>query len=712
MARRVGRLPNPLIRILKKRAYQSLLLGLLSFVFATALTSLHALDWLDYRLGDWRLRRMAAPQATTAQVVTIIVDQTSLSEAQDIFGIVWPWPRQIYAYILSFCQRANAKAVAFDILYTEDSVHGVEDDQLFAAALGKKPPTVLALPLGRQIGTATQWPEGTPTPGITPILPPRLLSAWQQQTGAFPVPELSAAARILGNVATTPDRDALFRRIEPFAVFDNQIVPALGLATYFAAKPQASVTYRQGRLMIGDRKIPLSADGRVRLRFRGPTQTHRAFNATALLQSELQIAEGLVPSIDPAQLEGAYVLVGLTAPGLLDLKPTPMGRTYPGVEVHATLLDNFLANDFYAEASPLLVGLMTLILALAAAGAVRNIQRASASMIAFPLFLALPIGLAFWLDVQNIWLPVAQSMTASTVAIIAALTTNYAIEGREKRFIKGAFRQYLSPVVIERLVANPDALKLGGEEKTLSIFFSDVQGFTSISENLSPTQLTALLNEYLTAMTDIILNSGGTIDKYEGDAIIAFWNAPLDLPDHACRAVQAAMDCQAKLAEMRPDLQARYGKELFVRIGINTGPVVVGNMGSTQRFDYTFLGDAGNLAARLEGINKQFGTYVLISENTRQLLSETLPVREIARVRVVGKATPVTIYEPIPPKTDTTAFDRARELFSQAAFKDAAAAFEELAAADPVAATYRQRCHVLLQKPPASWDGVINLTEK
>ena len=691
---------------------QSIIIAVLASALAILLAHFQRLDGLDHRVGDWRIRQLARPGMATSQVVTIIVDQTSLTEAQDLFGITWPWPREIYSYLLSFCRRANVKALAFDIVYTESSSYGEEDDRTFAAALADAPPALLALPVGRQMGTATTWPQDIPALASITNLPPQIYNIWHQQTAAFPVPALGTAAQLLGNVVVSPDTDAVFRQVEPFAIFDDHLVPGLGLGTYLASDPKQSITYARGTIVAGDTTIPLSPDGRVRLRYRGPSQTHRAFNATAILQSELQIAEGSPPLIDPATLENTYVLVGLTAPGLMDLKPTPMGRTYPGVEVHATALDNLLSGDFYRDAPPLSIALFTFILSLGAALAVRKTQRVTFSALSLPLFIGIPIGLAYILDPANIWLPVGQPMTAATLAVLAAILLNYATEGRQKRFIKGAFKQYLSPDVIEKLLQNPDGLALGGEEKELSILFSDVQGFTSISEHLTPTQLTALLNEYLTAMTDIILAAGGTIDKYEGDAIIAFWNAPLQQPDHATLAVKAALDCQRKLAEMRPDLKTRYGKEIFARIGINTGTVVVGNMGSNQRFDYTFLGDAGNLAARLEGINKQFGTFLLISEHTRKFLPSEIPLREIARVRVVGKATPVTIYEPLPQPTQTDAFDAARQCLQHGDFQQAAQRFDQIAAGDQAAASYSARCKAYLQQPPEAWDGTINLTEK
>ena len=314
-------------------------------------------------------------------------------------------------------------------------------------------------------------------------------------------------------------------------------------------------------------------------------------------------------------------------------------------------------------------------------------------------------------------------------ALVGAVLVNYATEGKQKRFIRGAFKQYLSEDVIEQLTRHPERLTLGGEQRTLSIFFSDLQGFTSISEGLNPQELTALLNNYLTAMTDIIQAEGGTVDKYEGDAIIAFWNAPLAQEDHAMRAVRAGLRCQEKLAEMRPALRDRIGKDLFMRIGLHTGPVVVGNMGSHNRFNYTILGDAANLASRLEGINKQFGTYTMISETMRAAISSEFAVREISRVAVVGRKTAVRVFEPMY-QEEFAARQHDLDLFAQGLaayyagrFKEALKHFEPLETKDPPAAAYVRKCRDLLTqsafvgalragKPLAAWDGVWVMTEK
>jgi adenylate cyclase len=316
------------------------------------------------------------------------------------------------------------------------------------------------------------------------------------------------------------------------------------------------------------------------------------------------------------------------------------------------------------------------------------------------------------------WLHLVSLEFGVVLSLVGSSLVSYSTEGKQRRFIKGAFRQYLSPTVIEQIIAHPERLKLGGELRELSIFFSDLQGFTTISEKLKPEDLTSLLNEYLSAMTDIIQEEGGTIDKFEGDAIIAFWNAPLEVPDHAVRTVRAALRCQEKLAEMRPSLKERYG-ELLMRIGMNSGKAVVGNMGSRTRFDYTMLGDAVNLAARLEGTNKQFRTYTMVSATTRELMGDAFPVRELSRIAVVGRKEPVIVYEPMTAaqyearKQVLAVFDRGLHLFYEGRFAEAIPVFEGIAANDPPAAAYVAKCRAEAEKSHAGpWTGVWTMTEK
>jgi len=356
-----------------------------------------------------------------------------------------------------------------------------------------------------------------------------------------------------------------------------------------------------------------------------------------------------------------------------------------------------------------------------AAGALIRLSRAvQASVAVFALAIVLPVAMAWFATPLGFWVPVAMPFFAVLVSLIACFIVNYAGEGRQKRFIKDAFSQYLSPVVIERLVQNPDQLILGGEKRCLSILFSDIRGFTSISEHLDPVALTGLLNDYLSEVTDIIYRFGGTIDKYEGDAVIAFWNAPLDLSDHASKAVQAALQYQKTLADIRPRLAETAGRDIYARIGLNSGDVVIGNMGSRQRFNYTFLGDAGNLASRLEGINKQFGTFIMVSENTKRLAGDDpgIVYRELSKVTVVGKKEPVTVYEPMYREDRESragvldAFDRGLRLYYSGDFRKAYGTLEPICDRDAPAKSYCARLQALLEEKPAEWTGVWDITEK
>jgi adenylate cyclase len=313
-------------------------------------------------------------------------------------------------------------------------------------------------------------------------------------------------------------------------------------------------------------------------------------------------------------------------------------------------------------------------------------------------------------------LPVVVQTAAVLGALISAVVVNYATEGRQKAFIKQAFKFYLSPGVIEQILVNPAQLRLGGERRALTLFFSDIEKFSSFSERLDPPTLTGLLNDFMSDMTDIILEEGGTLDKYIGDAIVAFWNAPLAQEDHAVRALRAAIRCQRKLAERRPEFQERTGALVKMRIGLNTGDVVVGNMGSRQRFNYTVLGDAANLASRLEGANKAFGTYAMASETTWTLSGGLFVGRELGLVRVVGRQTPVKVFEPVglpgePRPAFHADFEKAISLCRRSEWSPALELFQRWPD-DPVSVAYAEKCRGLAAQTAASWDGVWSLTEK
>jgi len=702
-----------------KKCCTGLGLGLIACVVAFLLWQQGALAGFEHATWQWRVAHFARPTPATSQLRIIALDQKSLDWGRKENGLSWPWPRQAYATVLAFCKRARVKAVAFDVLFSEPSLYGIADDQALGQAMQENGPVVLSYTLASP-GEAAAAGESRP-----PVLTISGLAQWLAKSRApvlpqavtMPVPELANTAAMLANISNRPDPDGVFRRTPLFVNLAGLPVPSLALAAYLAGAPgPVPLSLNRNLLQVGPLVVPLDVAGQAILNFRGPSCTVPTISLAAVVQSELQLEAGETPVVDPSEFKNAYVFLGMTAPGLYDLRVIPIDGVYPGVEVHATMLDNLLSQDFLRDSPAWLAAALTLFFGVLAAVAILFCRNAWQSSLAFALLLPLPFAAGFIAYGQGLWLPVAVQATAVLLALISGVVFNFATEGRKKRYIKRAFSQYLHPTVIEQLVANPERLRLGGEKRELSIFFSDLAGFTTMSERLDPERLTLLLNEYLSAMTDIILESGGTIDKYEGDAIIAFWNAPLAQTDHASRAVQTALRCQERLAELRPDFKVRFGSDLFMRIGINTGPVVVGNLGSAQRFDYSILGDNANVAARLEGVNKEFDTEILISEACRKQLPVGIPVREIARVGVVGRKEPITVFEPLASGGNENGlndrFAAALALYYQGEFAEARAAFQDLAIDDAVSARYAARCREAQDNPPFSWDGVWRMGSK
>jgi adenylate cyclase len=579
------------------------LLGAVAIGAAAAAVSLTlwltgSLDRAEHLTWDWRVQQAARPSPTSDSIALVLVDQPSLDWGRQENAWPWPWPREVYTALVDFCRRAGARTITFDVLFTEPSLFGVDDDRLLGDVLAMRPDNV---------GACFVTGAGDVT---------------------WPIAEVRAGATRLGNVAGHPDADGVVRRAVLAVATGDTVLSSLGLATYELAE----VTL-----------VPEATEPRV-LAY-APTGTYAAFSAAAVIQSELRLLEGQEPVVDPVELRGKHVFVGFSAPGLLDQRPTPLSRVSPGVMVHATVLDNLLAGRFMTRAP--VAAVIAAVLLLSVLAALLAVRTASAGwqLALFVLGLPLPLLLGLLAYGANVWWPVVPLTLGIGLALVGGLGLNWATEGRQRRFLKQAFRHYLSPHVIDRLVDDPSRLQLGGERRTLSIFFSDLAGFTSLGERLDAESLTTLLNLYLSAMTDIILEEGGTLDKYEGDAIIAFWNAPLDQPDHALRAARTAVRCQQELEARQEQWRHHAGTSLSMRIGVHTGPVVVGNLGSRQRFDYTVLGDAANLASRLEGANKVFGTGILLSEATMQAGASVLRHRELGRVQVVGRSEPVTVFE-------------------------------------------------------------------
>lgn len=673
------------MKIQKRKFYFLIVLSV--SIFCSILHFSGAMQWSENKFYDSRIKRTAKFFKPSDSIVVVLLDQESLNWAQQELGWGWPWPRESYARMIDFFNSCNANSVAFDMVFSEPSVYGPQDDAVFADAASK---------FGRVVQTVFYK------------------SYEQDEEPVLPVDELKNSAGIIGTIQSNLDSDGVARRNRLYS--DSSLKePSLAIASLLVSDTLKDIS-----------EIPVAKNGGMYIRYQNDLYRYVPYSAKDILQAQMALERGQECNFDLNTFEDSYVFFGLDTPGLFDICATPVSPNFQGVGVHICQLDTIL-NGYYLRDVPVLLVLL-LILLCAAFGALMgeySIHGKFSSLFAhigiLILGLLVFLFLSYALFIKGIILPVTSPLISIIVAFAACLFKNYRTEGKQRRYLKHAFSQYLSPAVIDRLIENPEMLKLGGEKREISVYFSDIQNFTSIAEKLTPEELTEFLNTYLSAMTDIILAHGGTIDKYEGDAIIAFWNAPTYQGNHAKLALETAMECQEKLAQMRNSLAKKCGTQLYQRIGLNTGDAVVGNMGSSKRFNYTILGDAVNLASRLEGVNKQFGTYTICSKTIMQKAIECgcdYAFRELGNIAVVGKKEGVNIFEPMlqnefnARKSDFENFSKGLSQFSKGNFKKAKSIFEKKAATDMAAAKYVEKCEMYIQNPPQNWDGVIRATEK
>ncbi len=435
------------------------------------------------------------------------------------------------------------------------------------------------------------------------------------------------------------------------------------------------------------------------------------------------ILEGRLLSLD--ELRGGVFFYGLTATGTHDLNPMPFNPRYPMVGAVANVFNTIVTGQFISPLGDvwrlplfLAIGLFTGYI-LSSRTTIRGSMFTLLFLVAYLLF-------AYWLFAdRRIWIEVVGPTGIILLSDVTIVWYKFSTAEKKRKFIKSAFEHYMNPAVVDQIAANPDMLELGGKEMVLTAFFSDVAGFTTISEQLTPHQLVELLNEYLTAMTDIVLKYDGLLDKYEGDAIMAVFGAPIHFPDHATKACYAALEMQDRLREMRAKWKIEGRPELKARIGLNTGAMIVGNMGSLTRFDYTVMGDSVNLASRLEGVNKQYSTDIMISQFTLELCKPDVVVREVDLIRVKGKTEPVTIYEVLARANDglpedvtsvVEHYSLGLQAYRQRKWETGIGEFRralEIRPDDGPSLTYLKRCSEYLSAPPPDdWDGVYIMTTK
>jgi adenylate cyclase len=432
------------------------------------------------------------------------------------------------------------------------------------------------------------------------------------------------------------------------------------------------------------------------------------------------IIEGTISPEEKKAINGGIVLVGSTALGSFDHFPSPFMPLFPGVELHANVIDNIMHNDTLKPVNFFIVLPMLILLiwmpVYMSKSSIRLLSLSTVGVITGLLVFN------YYVFYKHYELPFLSVVMALAVSFIYVTVYKAVLEGREKKWIKNTFGQYLSPKVVELITKDPSKLSLGGEKRDMTVFFLDIAGFTTMSEKMTPEQLTKMLNNYLSGLTDVILRHDGVVDKYIGDCVMAFWNAPLDQKDHRRLACLAAVDCMGEIDRLNEEL-TEFSIKPSARIGLNSGHMVVGNMGSKMRLSYTVMGDAVNLASRLEGANKYFHSKIMVSEATYEEARNFIEARMLGQIRVVGKAIPVKVYEPLAHKGKLSAssakmreaYNEGFEAFYKGAYASAGKSFEaalKAAPADGPSQFYLDLAVKYAAGTPKDWDGTFNLTSK
>lgn len=695
-----------------KKRLAFLLFGLLGAVlaFVAYRQAPPALQQLDYRMKDARFR-VRGPVQPDKDVVVVAIDHASIKEMGR-----WPWSREVTGRLIENLASYGAKVTALDIVFSEPQNPAA--DAALARSIARAGNVVM--------GYFFREEEQPIDPAVIAQMERSTVKLMKVAEGVQSIPlteypNLDANLPLLGNKAldfgffnARPDGDGLYRRSILLLLHDGSIYPSLAMKAlrhYLGSDIMLEVQpWGIDSVQIGSLRVPAREDGTMALNYYGPAHSFRTVSAADVIKKRLK----------PDELKGAIAFVGATEIGIYDIRPTPFDATQPGVELHATVAANALERRFLRYdgttqmleiacvlSLPLLLGVLLAVVPGTATGLVA--LAATTSLFGLVNYQAF----SRWLQDMTVIYPL---LGVGLTYLGSEAWRNLVVE-RKGRQLKKAFSNYVSPDLVREIEKHPDKLVLGGEQRELSILFSDIRGFTTVSESLTPPELVTLLNEYLSPMTRIVLEEKGTLDKFIGDAVMALFNAPLDVPDHATRACTAAVRMLEELKRLNAGFAGRGMNTIDIGIGINTGNAVVGNMGADIRFDYTAIGDAVNLASRLEGLNKYYGSHILVSEDTRRQVADGLfSFREVDRVKVKGKHLPVVMFELMVANTELLPhFEEALERYRSRQFETARRMFEELVAThnDGPSKLYVGRCNeYLASPPPADWDGVYTATSK
>ena len=686
----------------------------------------HSFESIDAKLHDF-LFLARGVEKPSDDIVIVDIDETSLKK----FG-QWPWSRNVVAHLIDNLTFAGAGIIGLDIVFAEadrsSPAHIIQELGLHVKEL-KDYDAMLAQSINNAPvigGYFFNFEHNSTVEG--PSIPAIFLEKGRTDselgvptsTGiTLNIPSIQNAFYSVGFFNNMPDEGGIIRSVPLIIRYDMSLYPSLALEMIRIYSQTQKVYVNNSHfgvesVTLNNITIPTDSFGRLRVNFKGPGHTYRYISADKILEGDF----------NPSEIEGKFVLIGTSAIGLVDLRATPFDEVMPGVELHANTIDTILSQNFLIEnidthTYNTLILLATILLTTL-------IFALISEWLYLPLIALLLLG-AYYINmyvfftlglVINILFPLAGML----LSMFSVLLIEYIFTSSQKRELQKAFAKKVSPQVMHDIIEHSTTGLLTPKEREVSIFFSDIRSFTNISEKIGhPNRLIAMLNEYMTPMVDIVIAHHGTVDKFIGDAVMAYWNAPVEVKNHQDRAVQAALEQLDKLKELNVHIQKVYDVTIDIGIGIHSGVATIGEMGSEGRSDYTIIGDNVNLASRLEGLCKPYGVRLIISEFTKKGLKERYIIRELDIVRVKGKEHPVTIYEVIDKgEADDTLeielhiYQDALCLYREAKFSDAKTLFETLHNSyhHSLYAMYASRCENLIESGIKEFDGIYTFTTK
>jgi adenylate cyclase len=602
--------------------------------------------FLDYRFNNWSYE--ATPDSN---IIIVSIDDNSLDYFAEN-GTSWPWPRSFYAHVVDYLTKAGASQIVFDMLFTHSDIDrsetdAEETDSLFANSIARSGVVTLGSVIDGKVFSMSMPIIDLGESGISN----KTIQTYDSGI-TYPIAQFKKSCQNVGYTNILYDSDGVLRHVKPFFVIDDLQIPSLATA-FIKNSKQVNSEWINDKFYINTKRVPIGNSGDLLIDWYGSSGPGGAFTYLSFLnviQSASAERLGGKPAFNRDLFKGKIIIIGADASGLRDLKSTPVSPIdmHPGMEIWATVLSNFTQSDFIYPFPNIPLFLLLIGISISTLLSFDRMKARFAFIIMFGSILTFVLfSYILWLLTPRIFLPIVPALSVGIISYLVVLTN----EMRERLFLKQVFGPYISPELMNVVYKTRKIPELGGEQINGTAFFSDLQHFTKISEKLGPTQLVTFLNEYLTDMTDILIKNGGTLDKYEGDAIIAFFGAPVHTSVHPVNAVHAAIDMQKRLGQLREKWQSEGDKwpqevkNLQMRIGINSGEMLVGNVGSRGRMNYTMMGDTVNVAARLESSAKQYGISIHISDETAKGLPDSIALRNLGKKRLVGKSQASESYE-------------------------------------------------------------------